>query len=58
MASEVQTKTAQCPTHGTVEATREVARPSFPFVVYAVRRWLATRRPYTCPTCGEAVTTD
>jgi hypothetical protein len=57
MANEVQTKTGQCPTHGKVEATREVPRPSFPFVVYAVRRWLATRRPYKCPTCGEAVTT-
>jgi hypothetical protein len=58
MASEVQTKTGQCAAHGTVQATREVPRPSFPFAVYAVRRWLAARRPYKCPTCGEAVATD
>jgi hypothetical protein len=56
MATETQTQTGTCPTHGTVEATREMPRPGFPFVVYAVRRMLASRRPYRCPTCGEAVT--
>jgi hypothetical protein len=58
MASEVQTKAGQCPAHGTVQATKEVPRPSFPFLFYGVRRLLATRQPYRCPTCGEAVTTD
>jgi len=57
MASEVQTQTGRCPTHGTVEATKEVPRPSFPFVIYAVRRWLAGRRPFRCPTCGTPVAT-
>jgi endogenous inhibitor of DNA gyrase (YacG/DUF329 family) len=57
MAKETQTQTGRCPTHGTVEATREVPRPHFPFVVYGIRRVLANQRPYRCPTCGEPVTT-
>jgi hypothetical protein len=56
MATETQTKTGNCPTHGSVEATRELPRPSFPFVLYAVRRLIASRRPYRCPTCGTPVT--
>lgn len=55
MPSETQTKTGTCATHGSVEATREVPTPSFPFVVYAVRRFLANKRPYRCPQCGSAV---
>ena len=58
MATETQTRAAVCPTHGTVEATRELPRPGFPFVINAVRRALAARRPYRCPTCGAVVTTD
>jgi predicted RNA-binding Zn-ribbon protein involved in translation (DUF1610 family) len=58
MATETQTRTAVCPTHGTVEATREIPKSGFPYLVNAVRRALAERRPYHCPTCGEAVTTD
>jgi len=57
MASETQTRTGTCPTHGAVEATRQVPRAGFPFVVFAVRRLLAARRPYRCPTCGQPVTT-
>jgi hypothetical protein len=57
MANEVQTRTGNCPTHGQVEATREVPRPGFPYVVYFIRRMLAQRRPYRCPDCGAAVTT-
>jgi hypothetical protein len=57
MANEVQTQAGRCSTHGTVEATREVPRPQFPFVIYVVRRFLAARRPFRCPTCGTPVTT-
>jgi hypothetical protein len=57
MANETQTRKGTCPTHGTVDATREVPRVGFPFVVYAVRRWIASRRPFRCPTCGAPVTT-
>ncbi len=56
MPTETQVQTGECPTHGTVEATRDVPKPHFPFVVYGVRRMLATRKAYRCPTCGAAVT--
>ena len=55
MAKEVQTQTGQCPTHGTVEATREIPKMTFPFVYFAVMRAIAQRRPYRCPHCGAAV---
>jgi hypothetical protein len=58
MATEVQTRAGHCATHGNVEGTREVPQPHFPFVIYAVRRVLATRRPYRCPSCGEPVATS
>jgi len=55
MATEVQTRTGRCAAHGTVEATRQVPKPGFPFVVYATWRAVAQRRPYRCPECGAAV---
>jgi len=58
MTTEVQTQAGRCSTHGTVEATREVPEAGFPFVVYAIRRTLAQRRPYLCPQCGTAVQAD
>lgn len=57
MATEVQTLAGRCPTHGTVEATREVPEMGFPYIVYAVRRAAAQRRPFLCPECGAAVQT-
>ena len=53
MATEVQTRTATCPTHGTDGGRRRtMPRPSFQFFVYAIRRLLAARRirPAPCPT--------
>jgi len=55
MATELQTKAAHCPTHGAVQATRQVPGPSFPFIVYAVRRFIASRRPFRCPECNAPV---
>ena len=55
MATEVQTQTGQCATHGTVEATREIPKMGFPFIVFAVWRAVAKRRPFRCPDCGAAV---
>jgi len=57
MANQIQTKSGTCATHGQVDATRELPAPHFPFVVYALRRVLAGRRPYRCPDCGAPVTT-
>jgi hypothetical protein len=58
MATETQTRTGDCPTHGEVEATRELPRVTFPPIINAFRRAMAKRRPYRCPTCGAAVETD
>lgn len=55
MAKETQTQTGECPTHGTVEATREIPGQGFPFVVFAIWRAMAKRRPFTCPDCGAPV---
>jgi hypothetical protein len=58
MASQVQTRTGFCATHGTVQATRELPKIQFPFIVYGVRRYMARRRPFLCPTCGAEVATS
>jgi hypothetical protein len=55
MAREIQDQTGRCETHGTVEATREIPRMGFPFVIYAIWRAVARRRPFLCPECGAAV---
>jgi hypothetical protein len=57
MASETETQTGRCETHGTVEATREIPTMGFPFVYFAIARAIAKRRPFRCPTCGSPVTT-
>ena len=58
MASETQTQTGDRPTHGEVEATRELPRVTFPPIINGIRRAMANRRPFRCPTCGAAVETD
>jgi hypothetical protein len=55
MATEVQTQAGRCSTHGAVQATREIPKMGFPFVIYAIWRAAAQRRPYRCPECGTAV---
>jgi hypothetical protein len=59
MATDIQTALGDCPTHGEVEATRQIPRVTFPPIVTAVRRvFIKWHRPYACPTCGAAVSTD
>jgi hypothetical protein len=55
MSDKIETRNGTCPTRGTVPAERQMPRPGFPFVVYALRRLFAARRPYRCPDCGIAV---
>lgn len=57
MPTETQTTIGNCPTHGEVEATRELPRVTFPPMITAIRRAIAKRGPYRCPTCGTAVDT-
>lgn len=58
MATETQTTLGDCPTHGEVEATRQIPKMAFPPLVTAIRRAIARRRPYRCPTCGAEVLTN
>jgi hypothetical protein len=53
MAKEIQTQAGRCSTHGTVQATREIPQMGFPYVVYAIWRAAARRRPFLCPECGQ-----
>jgi hypothetical protein len=59
MPKEIQSELGHCPTHGDVEATREIPKVTFPPIITAVTRAVAKRRrPYLCPTCGGPVDTD
>ncbi|HUZ98005.1 MAG TPA: hypothetical protein VMU74_01470 [Gaiellaceae bacterium] len=53
--NKVETRSGTCPTHGAVQATRTMPSPGFPFALYAIRRLVASRRPYRCPDCGAVV---
>jgi len=48
-------RTGQCSTHGQVEATKEIPKVSFPFLIWAVVRLRSTMQPYSCPECGAHV---
>ena len=50
--TEQKVVSGRCPNHGIVKATKEVPRVSFPFIVYGVRRALATLSGAQCPQCG------
>ena len=54
MAVETETQTGRCATHGTVQATRDIPKMGFPFIVYAYLRSRAKRKPFLCPECGES----
>ena len=58
MATEVETKTGKCATHGEVEGTRELPKMTFPWIVNSIRRSMARRHPFQCPTCGEPIDQD
>jgi hypothetical protein len=58
MATETQTQTGHCATHGTVQASRDIPRMGFPFILYAYLRSRDKRKPFLCPECGEAVQAD
>ncbi len=59
MTADIHTTVGDCPTHGEVEATRQIPPVTFPPIITAVRRAFAKRRrPYLCPTCGAAVSTN
>jgi hypothetical protein len=55
MSSQVETRTGRCPTHGNVQAAREIPDMGFPFIYFAIVRALAKRRPFRCPDCQQPV---
>jgi hypothetical protein len=52
---ETITRPGICPTHGPVEARRDVPKIKFPFVITGTARGIAALRPYRCPECGAKV---
>jgi hypothetical protein len=59
MPTETEIVVGDCPTHGMVDATRELPRVTFPPLITAFRRAVAKRRrPYRCPMCGAPVQAD
>ena len=57
MAVEVETRAGRCATHGTVDAVKELPKLQFPYAYNWVRRRLAQRHPFRCPTCNQPVET-
>ena len=55
MGREVETQKGKCENHGTVDATRDIPTITFPWIVNAIRRSLAKRKPFVCPECEEPV---
>lgn len=50
--TEQKVVTGRCPNHGIVQATKDLPKVSFPFIVYGVRRAVAAMAPAQCPQCG------
>ena len=56
MATEVETRTGRCATHGFVAATRKTPQLRYPILIDLVVRTVARYRRYRCPACGAPVT--
>lgn len=53
--TETRTRQGTCPTHGRVQAEKQLPKITFPFVITGPARGIAAIRPYRCPTCGAKV---
>jgi hypothetical protein len=58
LPNQTETALGDCPTHGEVEGTREIPKISFPPIYTSIRRAMAKRKPFLCPTCGAPIDTD
>jgi hypothetical protein len=54
----IRHRPGHCPTHGAVDATKEVPKFRFPFLLYGGLRVLSSFQPYRCPQCGEKVSSN
>jgi hypothetical protein len=57
VATETQTRSGRCTSHGEVEGTRDMPGTGFPWIYHAVKRMMARQRPFRCPNCGEPIET-
>ena len=55
MKTQTRTRSGQCPTHGSVEATKEVPVFTPPGLFWGFRYLASAFRPYRCPECGTKV---
>jgi hypothetical protein len=55
-ATKEKTRAGTCPTHGSVQATKEVPAFTAPGLFYLIRSLGNPFRPYKCPQCGARVT--
>jgi ribosomal protein S27AE len=53
--TKLKTKQGVCPTHGTVEGTKEVPAFSPPGLFFLVKSVGNPLKPYECPRCGARV---
>ena len=53
--TEQKTKLGRCPTHGDVQAVKEVPVFVLPGLFWGLRYLGAALRPYHCPQCGQKV---
>ena len=59
MATDIDTATGDCPTHGEVEGARELPKITFPPLITVISRAIAKRRrPYRCPVCDAPLLID
>lgn len=55
METKQQTKQGTCPTHGSVQAVREVPKYKAPGLFWAFKSLGNPFKPYRCPQCGAKV---
>lgn len=53
--NETLVQSGRCTAHGVVQATKQVPRIRFPFLVYGALRLWANMRPFHCPVCDSPV---
>jgi hypothetical protein len=58
MPDRTEVRIGTCPEHGSVEATRVIPGPHWPYLVWMVQRATAGMKPFRCPQCDTKVAVD
>jgi|HubBroStandDraft_1064217.scaffolds.fasta_scaffold10336_3 hypothetical protein len=56
--SKPSVRDGNCPTHGSVHATKMVPKPHFPYIAFGIRKLAGLFQPYRCPACGAQTSTS